>query len=279
MGLESFDIDGVMQSIHEKNVDLKTLVRDKGNDFSLRASGSVKYVSGFNLSFSLEFKSGTITAIVGKNGSGKSTMFKGMVGWMDDVHTAISNITLETPDQTIKENNIANRGRIVGYLPQSFDLMLINRTVKQELHYSNKVRGTNDMVSEINRIAELFTLNEYMNRDPLMLSQGQRRRVAMAATIAGGPRIIMLDEPTSGQDYYHKKNLGEEIGILKRAGFTIILISHDMRFVFKYADRIIVMDGGNAVADGTPEEIFEKSEVYGLRPPVEFTMRRGILNV
>ncbi len=277
MGLKSYDIETVSQYISENRIALKMPERKIGDKLSLRTSGNVKYDTGFDLNFNLEFKSGTITAIVGKNGSGKSTLFKGLIGWLDDMHQAVSDVKIETPEKVIKDNNIAERGKIIGYLPQSFDLMLINRTVKRELHYSRRVRGNSNSDSDIERITKLFTLEKYMDTDPLMLSQGQRRRVAMAATIAGGPKIILMDEPTSGQDYYHKKNLGDEIGLLKQMGYTIIMVSHDMRFAFHYADRMVVLDNGKIVADGTPEEVFDSSEIYGLLPPAEFSLRRGII--
>jgi energy-coupling factor transport system ATP-binding protein len=102
---------------------------------------------------------------------------------------------------------------------------------------------------------------------------GQRRRVAMASALASGAKVIMLDEPTSGQDYYHRKLLGQELRQLKGRGYSFIVVTHDSRFVYWNADRMIVLDKGNKVLEGTPEVVFRTSEQYGIIPPSDYILR------
>ena len=176
-------------------------------------------------------------------------------------------------DQAVTDPDIYMRGRIIGYLPQSFDLMLINKNVERELTYSMRVRKQPDLLALAQELSESLSLTNYMKTDPQMLSQGQRRRVAMASTIAGGVKVIMLDEPTSGQDFYHKEQLGKELLSLKSKGYVFIIVTHDVRFVYKYADSTSLIDNGKIVLEGTPEDVFARSEEFGISPPSEYLLR------
>ena len=83
----------------------------------------------------------------------------------------------------------------------------------------------------------------------------------------------MLDEPTSGQDHYHKELIGKELLMLKDRGYSFIIVTHDAKFVYKYADNVVVINSGKKVLDGTPEEVFRESDRYSIVPPTEFYLR------
>ncbi|EQD42318.1 ABC transporter-like domain protein, partial [mine drainage metagenome] len=96
---------------------------------------------------------------------------------------------------------------------------------------------------------------------------------AMASAIASGIKVIMLDEPTSGQDYFHKEILAKELTSLKKQGYSIIIVTHDARFVYRYADRVVVFDYGEKVLDGLPDEVFRNSQKFSVIPPSDFLLR------
>lgn len=248
--------------------------RERSTEAPLAMAADVKasYYGGFSLDVSLSVMKGHITAIMGRNGAGKSTLLKAIIGFVEKSN-GYSHSILDFGEKVLKNPDLQITGSLIGYLPQSFDLMLINKTVERELTYSMRVRKMKGLESIVSELKELFSLEEYLKTDPLTLSQGQRRRVAMAGALASGGRIILMDEPTSGQDYFHKENLGRELTELKNKGFSILMVTHDSRFVYRFADRIIVLDKGEKVLEGTPEEVFQRSEMYGVVPPSEFHLR------
>lgn len=95
----------------------------------------------------------------------------------------------------------------------------------------------------------------------------------MAAALSSGVKIVMMDEPTSGQDFYHKEIIAKEIGMLKGLGYSFIIVTHDAKFVYRYADWMMVLDSGKKVLEGTPEEVFSSSQEFSVIPPTEYYLR------
>ncbi|BCU70848.1 ABC transporter ATP-binding protein [Stygiolobus caldivivus] len=223
---------------------------------------------------SLTLRRGEITALMGRNGAGKSTLLKAIMGLLDK--KLASEIRLVVEGKDISKASIMERGAYIGYLPQNFDVMFIKRTVEDEVAFAMKNRGIYNR-DTLNEILKMFSLYEIRREDPLMLSMGQRRRVAMASVIASGAKILLMDEPTSGQDWYHREMLGKEVIHLRDKGFSFLIVTHDSRFVDKFCDRVLVMDKGKIVAEGVPEEVFFK-EGLGIHPPTEYlVMKYGTL--
>lgn len=274
LGIDSFDPAEIRDIAVQRNMLPPVRERIEAVSNAIEADITVNYDDGFTLKVPLQVKEGTITAIMGRNGAGKSTLLKALVGFLDTANANFKS-SLKYRGQDLGEPDLRTRGRYIGYLPQSFDLMLINKTVEREMNYSLKVRKKKDEKNLVGDLMELFSLSGYAKSDPLTLSQGQRRRVAMGATLAGGVKLVMMDEPTSGQDYLHKENLGKEITMLRDMGYTFIIVTHDSRFVYKFADWIAVIDQGKLKMEGTPEEIFMESEKFGIVPPSEFELRYG----
>ncbi len=274
MGITSHDIDEVREIAISRNMLPEEKVRQNSLSRALSTHVRVSYRQGFSVRISAEIQEGTVTALMGRNGAGKSTFLKALIGFIDREQATVES-PIEVEGAVMADPDLQTRGKYIGYLPQSFDLMLINRTVEREMSYSSRVRKKKGMETVIRELMKLFSLEKYAREDPLTLSQGQRRRVAMGATIAGGVKIIMMDEPTSGQDYMHKENLGKELTELKKLGYTFLIVTHDARFVYRYADHIIVVDNGGTAMEGTPEEVFRRSEEYGIVPPSEYLLRYG----
>ncbi len=272
LGLKKPDIEEIRKAIRDGKIQLSRKERKNTENVFFRASARVKYGSEFSLDASINSGEGTIHAIIGRNGAGKSTLLKALIGFLEKKYADVSS-TIIIGDQAVTDPDIYMRGRIIGYLPQSFDLMLINKNVERELTYSMRVRKRQDLLALAQELSESLSLTNYLKTDPQMLSQGQRRRVAMASTIAGGVKVIMLDEPTSGQDFYHKEQLGKELLSLKSKGYVFVIVTHDVRFVYKYADSTSLIDNGKIVLQGTPEEVFQRSEEFGISPPSEYLLR------
>ncbi len=274
MGLTTYDIDEVRELAVQRNMLPEEKIRSNSHRACLSADVKVRYRNGFSMRVSATIGEGTITAVMGRNGAGKSTFLKALIGFIERDQAEVES-PIQLGDLLLVDPDLQSRGRHIGYLPQSFDLMLINKTVEKEMHYSSKVRKMKDMGPVIRDLMSLFSLEKLAKEDPLTLSQGQRRRVAMGATIAGGVKVIMMDEPTSGQDYMHKENLGMELTSLKKRGYSFIIVTHDARFVYRFADRILILDKGELAMEGTPEEVFRDSEQFGIVPPSEYILRYG----
>lgn len=272
LGIEAHNLDDVRRIARERGMLPRERIRSVGGPVAFRAKINVSYKGNFSLMTELSSRTGTIHGVMGKNGAGKSTLLKGIAGFIDK-DQADTNVVLEIGGQKLMNPKIDVAGRYLGYLPQSFDLMLVNSTVEKELNYSKRVRKLNGVDSLIDNLIGIFSLSEYEKSDPLTLSQGQRRRVAMAAMLASGAKVVLLDEPTSGQDYMHKQNLGRELVQLKGLGYTFVIVTHDSRFVYEFADWVTVLDFGRIVLQGTPENVFANSEIYGIVPPSEFSLR------
>ena len=95
----------------------------------------------------------------------------------------------------------------------------------------------------------------------------------MASALSSGVKIVMLDEPTSGQDFYHKEIISKELHMLKKLGYSFIVVTHDAKFVYRYADYLVVLDAGKKVLEGVPEQVFASSQLFSVVPPTEFYLR------
>jgi energy-coupling factor transport system ATP-binding protein len=272
LGLKTADIDAVREETQRAGITFHTHTRRNGGDLVLEAQSMVRVPDRIIVDATLKARKGTVVAIMGKNGAGKSTFLKAMLGLLNkNQFTSSSSIKIDNLD--LSRSDISKRGAYISYLPQSFDLMLINRTVEREVKYSMRKRGIwNDEL--LQTIFEIFELYEIRAADPLRLSMGQRRRVSMASILASEVRIVLMDEPTSGQDFYHKDLMGKELRKITGMGYTVIVVTHDARFVYRYADELAIMHEGKIVFHGIPEEGFEISGQYGILPPSDHLLRR-----
>ncbi|WP_432518240.1 ABC transporter ATP-binding protein [Saccharolobus islandicus] len=249
-----------------------------GKGEALYASVKVKTKNGIYLiNTKISLKQGTITALMGKNGSGKTTLLKVIVGLIDKKRLIVEEEKVIVNGVDLSKTKLVERGKFIAYLPQFFDVMFIKRTVEDEIKFSMKNRGTYDE-KRLGEVLKMFSLDAYRKEDPLVLSMGQRRRVAMASVLAGGAKVILMDEPTSGQDWYHRQILGKELLELRDKGYTILVVTHDSRFVDRFADYLLVMNEGKIVLEGKPEEVFIKSLRHGIEPPLEYELGGLIKN-
>jgi energy-coupling factor transport system ATP-binding protein len=215
----------------------------------------------------LIIKEGEFAAIIGQNGSGKTTLAKHFNGLLRPSAGSISCFGKDTAKMKVSE-----LGKIVGYVFQNPDHQIFANTVKDELTFGPRNYGLpEDQISaNVTQSLQAVHLKGYEDRDPFSLTKGERQRIAVASVLTCKPKILILDEPTTGLDYTQQRSMMELLRSLNEAGHTIVIITHSLWVVAEYAHRVIVMDEGSIIMDGTVREVFsqqEKMESAGMRLP------------
>jgi energy-coupling factor transport system ATP-binding protein len=200
-----------------------------------------------------EINKGDVVAILGHNGSGKTTLVKHALGLLKPTQ---GRVLLDGKDT--RQISVAQAAHTVGYVFQSPTQMLFAPTVKEELSFGPRnLKIPEEQIEQNIRWAiETVHLAEEMQTPPLALSFGQQKRISIAAVLAMRSRILMMDEPTAGQDYWNYMAFMD--GILQMPGFdSILFITHDVDLAVVYANRVLLVYGGALVADGTPFEVLK----------------------
>lgn len=206
---------------------------------------------------------GEFIAVGGRNGSGKTTITRLLVG-LEQPHTG----EIFYQGNTITKVPAAQRGRYIGYVFQKPDRQMFRNTVEEEIAFGPQQLGySEEEVQQITAdVMDRTGLNNVTEAYPLNLRRGVKQRIAIASALAMQSRILILDEPTSGQDGKETEELLELLVKLNREGISILLVTHDMDIIAGYCSRAIVMGQGKLAFDGTPKELFSKAdeELYGL---------------
>ena len=192
-------------------------------------------------------------AILGQNGSGKTTLAKHFNGLLKPSSGRVWVQKKPTTDYSHRELS-----RCVGYVFQNPDHQIFARTVAEEVGFGLKMQGEIPKTIE-KRVAEALEvvgLQGYEQKVPFALTKGERQRVAVASVLAAQPQVIILDEPTTGLDYRHQRNMMEMLKRLNQYGHTIIIITHSMWVAAEYANRTIVMKEGRILSDGPTRSVF-----------------------
>ncbi|MBI5352396.1 MAG: ABC transporter ATP-binding protein [Chloroflexi bacterium] len=201
----------------------------------------------------IDFKinKGDVIAILGHNGSGKTTLMKHTLGLLKPTQ---GRVLLE--GKNTRQISVAQAAHTVGYVFQSPTQMLFAPTVKEELAFGPKnLKMSEDVIEKnIQWAIETVHLPEELQTPPLALSFGQQKRISIASVLAMRSRILMMDEPTAGQDYWNYTAFMDSI--LQMPGFDAILfITHDVDLAVVYANRILLVYDGQLMADGTPYDV------------------------
>jgi energy-coupling factor transporter ATP-binding protein EcfA2 len=228
---------------------------------------------------SLEIHRGETVALLGRNGSGKSTLSSLLVGLRTPTAGA-----LEVCGLSVTKSSARQLARHVGYVFQYPEHQFVAETVWDDLAYGPRRAGLDEaeVDKRVSDILEMFSLTGYERRHPLALSMGQKRRLSVAGTLITRPDVLILDEPTTGQD---RKNALALIGLLDelRASLelTLLVITHDMRLVARFCERTIVLDRGRVAFDGSPSVLFARvaepgADDLGLRVPDQWRLARKL---
>lgn len=237
-------------------------------DLSFSYPGQKRKVLG---SVNLQVAPGEFIALLGHNGAGKSTLLHHICGLIPAKQGAVA----------IDGRPLCGLDRRVGMVMQNPDLMLFNPTVEAEVTFGLKRResraGRSDEAwREILARIGLVGLEDHF---PLALSQGQRVRTAIAALLVCGPKLFLLDEPTTGQDLGHIDDIMALLHEYVSGGGSVILCTHDTEVAMRHAERVVIMTDGKLVADASPREVFGREDILtaaGLRVPSAFLLSRRL---
>jgi len=207
---------------------------------------------------SLTVPDGDFVAVMGQNGAGKTTLVKHFNGLLKPTKGKVLVDGVETT-----KASVATLARNVGFVFQNPDHQLFSETVEEEIAFALRNFGFEESVikKRVTWALNLLGLTQYRKTSPFMLSGGERKRVALASVLAWDPKILILDEPTIGQDYQQKEKLRQFILQMKTQRKTVIIVTHDVEFVAECNPRVLLMREGKIIADGEAKTILTDSEV------------------
>jgi energy-coupling factor transport system ATP-binding protein len=229
------------------------------------------------LNVSLDVRRGELLAVVGQNGSGKSTLASLMNGILKP-----SSGEVLVHGKSTADYKFADLAKRVAYIFQVPEKQFIRNTVADEMAHGVRALGLSEaeVESRVNGALHSVALQERKGASPYLLSHGQKRRLSVACMVVSEPEVVILDEPTFGQDWLQAQRLMDYLRELADKGAAVTFITHDMRLVAQYADRCVAMTGGEIIFDGTPIDLFSSAAVLqraSLKPPPVFEFSAELL--
>jgi len=215
----------------------------------------------------LDMASGEAVAIVGQNGAGKTTLVKHFIGLLRPTRGDV-----RIGDWDTRTKSVAQLAARVGYVFQNPDDQLFSRTVGQEIAFGprNLGLGESEVRARVAAALETVGLADQVDRHPYDLMQTQRKFVALASVLALDTPVVVLDEPTTGQDAAGVERIGSIVERLQAQGKTVIAISHDIDFCAERFPRVVVMGQGRVLLDGAAGDVLARAEVLAqtyVEPP------------
>lgn len=207
---------------------------------------------------SFHLNKGEILAVLGNNGAGKSTLCRLITGILKPQKGSIF-----LNNQCIDSWSIKQKGSSIGYVMQNPNQMISQHMIKDEIALGLKCRNYSkeEIDKKVEEVLKICGLYPYRNWPVSALSYGQKKRVTIASILAINPQVIILDEPTAGQDYKHYTEFMEFIKELSAQGISIILITHDMQLTLEYCHRAVVLSAGEKIADDKPSNILTDENI------------------
>ena len=206
----------------------------------------------------LTIDDGEFLAIMGQNGAGKTTLVKHFNGLLKPTRGEVVVDGVST-----REVSVAQLARKVGFVFQNPDHQLFCESVEDEVAFALQNFGfeENAVKKRVDWALNLLDVTQYRQTSPFMLSGGERKRVALASVLAWEPQVVILDEPTIGQDHQQKEKLRQFIVQLNAQKKTVIVVTHDVEFVAECGPRVVLMTEGKIVAEGLAEEILTNQKL------------------
>ncbi len=193
-------------------------------------------------------------AIIGPNGSGKTSMASLAMGFQAPTSGAVRH-----RGKPVEAGSISRQAEKMAYLFQTADTMLFSATVEREFLFgvNNRRKRKGELLYTVDELLKMVDLEAHRQDNPFQLSHGQRKRLAIGVLLARYPEVLILDEPTTGQDEGHARAFLQFLEQLRQhQKFTYVMISHDMQAVAQYASRVVVLHEGRVALDGPPEQVF-----------------------
>lgn len=209
---------------------------------------------------SFQIREGEMVSIVGTNGAGKSTLAKVICGFVTEDEGRILYKGQDLKGQTIKE-----RSHLVGFVMQNPNQMICKPMIYDEVALGLRIRGVaeEEIEPKVDKALQICGLAPFKKWPVSALSFGQKKRVTIASMLALDPKVLILDEPTAGQDYHHYTEIMEFLKKLNEEGVTIIMITHDMHLMLEYTPHAIVISDGKKIGDASAVEILTNEEIAG----------------
>ncbi len=215
----------------------------------------------------LKIHKGEFVGIIGQNGAGKTTLLLHILGILRPSYGQV-----KVFGKNVLHMSVGELSQRIGLIFQNPDLMLFQNTVWSEIAFGPRNIGIKgrELEERVKESLEMMRLIGFEKRHPRALSRGQRHRVAVASVLSMRPKIIIADEPTTGQDFGASRKYLELLQRLNREGTTIIVVSHDMDLIARYARRVIVLKQGRILLDGPTRAVFSREDILNethLKPP------------
>lgn len=227
------------------------------NDFSFRYR-QANFDSVSHLTFRVQ--RGSFFCIIGENGAGKSTVCNALVGLIPHYFLGEMSGSIRVTQMSTEKHSIAELSQNIGLVFQNpfNQLSYTATTVAEELAYGLGNRGIprEEMVEKVNSVAKAMHIDHILDQNPLELSGGQVQRVAFGSTFILEPKILVLDECTTQLDPLGADEIFTIVKALNHKGITVIMVDNNMERVARYADRILVLQNGQKMLEGTPREVF-----------------------
>ncbi len=219
-----------------------------------------RYPNGFHAlrGINVTIGEGEFVAIVGQNGSGKTTFVKHLNGLL-----RATSGTILIKGEDIRKRAVSQMARVVGYCFQNPDHQIFCDTVYKEVAFGpqNLHLSQAEIDERVDEALSAVGLMDTKGRSPKELSKGLRQRVAVASVLSMRPEIMVIDEPTTGQDYRDGIEMLNLVKHLNETGHTILFITHDMPMVARFARRVLVFGDGQILMDGTTRQVFGKPDL------------------
>ncbi len=227
-------------------------------EFSIKKS-LVSAADEIHLDITAELETGSFTALYGKSGSGKTSILRMLAGLLTPDSGEIT-ANSRCWFNSINKTNLTPQRRNIGFVFQDYALFP-NMTVAGNLQYASRGGTDKKMISDL---IEIMELGDLRNKKPAMLSGGQQQRLAIARSLVSKPRLLLLDEPFTALDNELRSKLQEYvIQIHREHNFTTLMVSHDVGEIIKMSNRVLQIDHGQIIKEGTPIKMFSNDDLSG----------------
>jgi len=216
----------------------------------------------------LSIRQGSLVVIVGHNGSGKTTLLRHLNGLLLPTEG-----TVRLAGRPLEEDLLKAR-QLVGMMFQDADSQIVGETVYEDVAFGpeNLRLDRAEIYKRAHRALRVVGLQDFADQRPHLLSGGEKRRLAIAGVLAMEPRVIVFDEPFASLDYPGIRQVLRHILDLHQSGHTIVVATHDLEKIIAHTDRLVLMQNGRIVRDGSPQEVSGYLEDCGVREPFAYRM-------
>lgn len=239
------------------------MIEIKDLDFAFQSKSPV--LQGINLSIA----QGAFIVLAGANGSGKSTLLALLAGlYLPQAGSINFGDALGLGGQALQRSR-------VGFLLQDADLQILGGTVREDILLGYASEQT-ELEQKAKALASRFDLLQYWDLPVQNLSGGEKKKLCLAAALMRSPQVLLFDEPFNNLDYPALKELRQIMSVQKKSGVTQVIASHDLEPVLDLVDEIVILDQGRLACQGSPEQILDRLQEFGIRTPCNWGLQKSL---